>query len=280
MNIDNRITVIINTCDAYQDVLRLFLCALNEYWKDCNFRIIINTESAQYDFNDPKIHVANYIKHNGIDKWGDRLRRVLESVDSEFVLVLYDDFVLEGRVDSEGINKAIELLSSEREASVVYLINTALPVEDKEDKLFLQIKNKSDFIINSAPSIWRKKDLMRYTGSNDNPWAWEVFGSYRTFNCSNVFYTLNPRSNDIFPYNYKKGGAIYRGKWVKEVVDGKFKKYNLDIDPGVRGFVNMDEVVKRGFLWKFNFIRTGFEMVGMKSLYFVFRYLKLKAKAK
>ena len=29
-----------------------------------------------------------------------RLRRVLESVDSDFVLVLYDDFILENRIDT------------------------------------------------------------------------------------------------------------------------------------------------------------------------------------
>lgn len=280
MKINNKITIIINTCDAYNDVLQLFLCALNEYWRGCDYRIIINTESTRHDFDDTRIRVFNYSKYSGTDKWGDRLRRVLDSVDSEFVLMLYDDFILENHVNLEGIDKATDLLLIENKASVVYLINTALPIEKNDGSIFLRIKRRSDFILNSAPAIWRRKDLMRYTGENDNPWAWEVFGSYRTFSKDNTFYTLNPNHENIFPYNYKKGGAIYRGKWVRDVVENKIQKYNLNIDPAVRGFVNPEEMVPRNLRWKLEFMMTGFRMVGLKVFYFVFRYLKLKAKSK
>lgn len=280
MKINNKITIIINTCDAYKDVLQLFLCALNEYWKECDYYIIINTESAQYHFDDARIRVFNYGKYNGIDRWGDRLRCVLDSIDSEFVLMLYDDFILENNVDLEGIDKAIGLLSTENKVSAIYLINTALPVEKDDGRIFLRVKKRSDFIVNSAPAIWRKKDLMSYTGGNDNPWAWEVFGSYRTFGRNNIFYTLNPNNSDIFPYNYKKGGAIYRGKWVREVINGKFQKYNLNIDPTVRGFINIEEIAPRNFRWKFHFMLTGFRMVGVRAFYFIFRYLKIKIQSK
>lgn len=280
MKISNQITIIVNTCDAYQDVLQLFLCALNEYWRECDCRIIINTESTRYDFDDSRICVFNYCKYSGIDRWGDRLWHVLNYVDSEFVLMLYDDFVLENYVDLEGIGKAIDLLSAETKASAVYLVNTALPIGENDERLFQRVKERSDFIVNSSPAIWRKKDLMSYTGENDNPWAWEVFGSYRTFSRDNIFYTLNPNKGDIFPYNYKKGGAIYRGKWVKDVVDGKFQKYNLNIDPTVRGFINMEDLAPRNFRWKLDFMLTGFKMVGVKAFYFIFRYLKLKAQSK
>ncbi len=278
MRINNKITIIINTCDAYHDVLQLFLCALNDYWKECNHPIIINTESIQTEYKKSNIHVFIYNKYKGKDKWGDRLRNVLRSVDSEFVLMLYDDFILENHVNQTGINEAIYLLSKESKASAVYLINTALPTEKNDEHTFQRVRKRSDFIVNSAPAIWRKNDLMNYTGKNDNPWAWEVFGSYRTFDQDNIFYTLNPKNNDIFPYNYKKGGAIYRGKWVREVVDGKFQKYNLNIDPNVRGFINMKEMAPRNLRWKFNFMLTGFKMVGVKAFHFIFRYLKLKMK--
>lgn len=280
MKIKNKITLIINTCDAYQDVLQLFLCALNEYWKNCDCRIVINTESIQYNFDDARIHVSNYIKDSGLDRWGDRLQSVLNSVDSDFVLMLYDDFILENHVRVDGVYKAIDLLLTESKSSAVYLINTALPIEKNDNCLFLRVKKRSDFILNSAPAIWRRKDLISYIEKNDTPWAWEVFGSYRTFNKDNIFYSLNPNNDDIFPYNHKKGGAIYRGKWVREVVDDKFKKYNLNIDPTARGFINMDELVPRNFQWKLKFMLDGFRMVGIKAFYFIFRYLKLKIQSK
>lgn len=274
-----KITIIINTCDAYSDVLRLFLHAFNEHWQTCSYPIIINTESSDPGFVDERITVSRYIKYNGVDKWGDRLKSVLRSIDSEFVLMLYDDFILEDAVNINGMNKGIELLKAKSNVSSVYLINTSLPTEGGTS-YYQCIKDRTDYILNSAPALWRRADLLKFTGKEDTPWAWEVFGSYRTHGSNNIFYTLNPNNIDVFPYNYSKGGAIYRGKWVKEVIDGKFEKYNLDIDPTIRGFINKNELAPRTLQWKWNFILTGFRMIGFRAFYFLLRNLKIKATVK
>lgn len=280
MKANKRVTVIINTCDAYQDVLQLFLCAFNDYWKSCEFPIIINTESVKHDFHDDRIQVFNYPQYDGTDHWGDRLRTALASVTSDFVLMLYDDFILEDCVDAHGIEEGIELLSNEPDAAAAYLIKTGLPTSCKRTATFARVEDRSDFILNSAPAIWRKDTLLSYIGKYDNPWAWEVFGSYRTWNRNSSFYTINLTVKDIYPYNHDKGGAIYRGKWVKEVVIQKFKKYNLSIDPAVRGFINMAELAPRSLRWKINFMLAGIHMVGIKAFYFIIKYLMLKIQSR
>lgn len=267
-------TIVINTCDAYSDVLEIFFYALNDYWPDCPFSVLINTEAKTYDYS---ARVHNHVSPNGKDDWGARLLSTLESVDSEFVLMLYDDFILNAPVNNQRIFSALHKIQSETKAVVVYLVDTALPKSTMStDEVFVTLKDREDYRLNSAPAIWRKQTLMDYTKAGDTPWAWEVFGTYRTWGDGNLFYTLNKKQEDIYHYNHSKGGAIYRGKWVSEVVEQVTNKYPLEIDWNQRGFSTNTGFEKRSFMWKFRFMQTGFRMVGWKSLNYITSYIRNK----
>ncbi len=271
------LTIVVNTCDAYEDVLNIFFCALHEYWPDCPYPIVINTESSSYNSHNYPARVHHYAKMNGEDDWGDRLRSTLSSIQTEFVLMIYDDFILNRAVSNKSIQSALQLLLTKKNAVVTYLINTNLPLrEANADGMFIQVKDKVDYRLNSAPAIWRRESLKNYTAIMDTPWAWEVFGSYRTWGDGQVFYSLNPNQPDVYSYNHSKGGAIYRGKWVKDVVDQVVNKYNLKIDWNVRGYSSDTIFEKRTLIWKLRFMQTGFRMVGWKAFYFVMQYLRKK----
>lgn len=273
------LTVVVNTCDAYSDCLKLFFAALNEYWPDCDFPIVINSESNVYNCYPATTHVFN--RKDGVEQWGGRLVSTLQSIDTKFVMMLYDDFILEAPVDVSGLRSVVKFLLDNDKASVVYLTQTSLPVVDGRNINNLSVVvDNSDYKLNSAPGVWCREDLLKYTGLDDSPWAWEVFGSYRTYANGRDFYTPCINAEDIYPYNYKKGGAIYRGKWVREVVGLKVRKYGLDIDTSIRGFCDDLTPEVRSFKWKIDFMRLGFRMVGVKSFIFVVRYVKAKISAK
>jgi len=274
----NDLTIVVNTCDAYHDVLGIFFQALQDCWPDCPYPVVINTESRTYTH--PAL-VHHYRSPTGSDDWGARLRTTLSAIDSEFVMMLYDDFILDAPVSHERVHHALGLLLAEPSAAVTYLIDSALPLICTDtDDVFIPLKDRVDYRLNSAPAIWRKQDLMAYTKAGDTPWAWEVFGSYRTWGDGRVFYSLNPKQADIYPYNHSKGGAIYRGKWVREVVERVAQKYPLNIDWTVRGFSSDTVFEKRSFMWKIRFMQTGFRMVGFKALNFVSGYLRDKLYAR
>lgn len=272
------LTIVVNTCDAYHDVLGIFFYALRECWPDCPYPVVINTESNTHHY---PARVHNHSSRSGVDDWGARLRSTLSSIDTEFVLMLYDDFILDAPVNNQRVQAALQLLQSQAQAVVAYLINTARPLASMSaDDVFIPIKDKVDYRLNSAPAIWRKQTLMDYTCAGDTPWAWEVFGTYKTWGDGQIYYSLNPCQDDIYPYNYAKGGAIYRGKWVREVVEQVAHKYPLDIDWSLRGFSSDTVFEKRSWMWKLRFMQTGFRMVGFKALHFVTSYIKDKLHAR
>lgn len=266
---EKRVTILVNSCDAYSDVLDLFFKAFQEFWPDNTFPIVVNTESS------PLLEYSEIEKK--VKPWGERLIDILNKIETQYVIVLFDDFILEDKVDSKKINAVLNILHNDNDSSVFYL-NAACVSDHKDDpdNDYRLLKDNVDYRLNSVPSIWKKEDLIRFTKPIDNPWSWEVFGSYRTFNKSKNFYSASSQVKNIFNYNYKKGGAIYRGKWVKEVVESKINKYGLNIDLQQRGIVDFNEKVRRPLRWKIDFILLGFQSIGFDMYKFVFRYFKSK----
>jgi len=275
----DKVTMVINSCDAYQEIWPLFFCALDEYWPNRDFEVVINSESEVKKTKNTKLYLNNVDKENG-NGWGLRLLRTLASIETEYVITVFDDYILESIVDISQVNNIISFMDDHPYAAVYYLNAVCLKSHvDDEDSSYRLLKDRVDYRLNSAPAVWRRKDLMSYIGERDNPWAWEVFGSYRTFGDGKEFYSPSSVINNIYNYNFKKGGAIYRGKWVSDVVVPKVKKYNLDIDFAKRGFSDNNLFEKRSLFWKFSFLWLGFKMIGFKVFYFIIRSLKVKIDA-
>lgn len=282
MSIDvSRLTILVNTCDQYSDIWPLFFAAFNEYWPACNYNVVVNTEllSAKLPGN---VSVHNFNPSSGA--WGLRLRKTLQSINTEYVLALYDDFILEDRVDDAELRELLDRMDEDKNIAVIYLtklglltkVDRSLFPESKIGNKYAQLADTIDYRLNSAPGLWRRDDLLSYTGAQDNPWAWEVFGTYRTFAPRKKFYCPSVSERDIYSYNYSKGGAIYRGKWVRQVVEDKNNKYNLAIDFSRRGFSDSALFEKRSLRWKVEFILLGYRMVGVKVFIFICRALKSK----
>ena len=272
------LAILVNTCDAYYDVLSLFFAAFKEHWPKCPFPVFVNTERERLTLDCASVLYSKSSK--GEIRWGERLKDALAEIEADYVLMVYDDFVLEATPSIQEISRALAFLQSNAQASVVYLIDIRLPTDlTRSPPGYRRIKDREDYILNSAPGIWRKSVLNRFLEPVDNPWAWEVFGSYRTHRSGVEFYTLPDSAPDAFPYNHSKGGAIYRGLWVREVVEAKLAKYRPDIDPLVRGYYSETINTKRSLSYKVKFLALGFRMVGIKAFLAIFRYIKAKYEA-
>lgn len=272
----NKCTIVVNTCDAYSDVWELFFKAFNEHWNNCKYEIVLNTEHSICDIDGIITH--NYTSDVGLDNWGKRFKKTLEDIDSQYVVMLYDDYVLEKNVNQNKIEDCINWLDNNLEICAFYFNHSENKnIDDGKFDGFEQLPTKADYKLNSAPAIWRKDKLINFIDDNDSPWAWELFGSYRAYNKEDIFYSVKKENEDIYPYSYMMGGAIYRGKWVHDVVVPLVDKYNLDINLEERGLTkNINSQTKRTLKWKINFFITGYKMIGTGVFLFAFRIIRKK----
>jgi len=274
----NDCTLIINSCDNYEDVWLPFFSAFKAMWPDCDCKIILNTEHKSFSFEGLQIVSLNLSASDGKKPWGWRLRKALSLVDTAFVITLFDDFILEAPVNIRKLAQCIQEMKKNAEISVFYFNNipgtNSLPPEHEDFEL---IGERNDYRLNSAPGLWRTQQLLNFTGELDSPWAWEFFGSARTYGESGQFYCAKIDKEDTFVYNYTLGGAIRRGKWVPSVITPVLEKYNLSLDLGRRGIASESlSDGKYSLKWKVDFFLLGFKMVGLSAFIFLYRVLAKK----
>jgi hypothetical protein len=265
--------LVIHSCDAYKDIWPVFFKSLKENWQDCSLDIYLNTETETFAFDGLNIVTVNQDHFGKGISWGKRLLELTKRINKPFVISLFDDFLLESSVNVKKIEECLMLLKNNQDIAVFYFL--AIPGAIRNDGIhpdFNFLENFTDYKINSAPAIWRKSCLVKFTGENDNPWAWEVYGTARTYFEKEKFYAAKTNDQMVFKYNYALGGAIRRGKWVASVVIPLLQKYSISLDLNQRGFASESfEEGKHTLRWKLKFLQLGYEMVGARSVVFLIR---------
>ena len=279
---NNRISIIINTCDSYHEVLPILFNSFNEHWKDCNYPIHLNSETKTFNYNNLNLK-SHTIESNESFKWGYRLKKTLKSINSDYVILLLDDYILESDVDNKLIDLAIKTLDTDKDVGCIYLypvstiINTkykSLSYDNDKIQNFEKIDNSSLYRVNTAPAIWDKYFLNKILSKYDEPWSWETFSGYQKVAQSKIILSIKEKEKIIYNYAAKEGGAIYRGKWVRQIIEPKINKYNLKIDLTKRGYYEKHQKIKRNLMWKIQFILAGYRIAGFKVIDFIFTILK------
>lgn len=257
-------SIIINSCDAYSDVWKPLFSCLKEYWKDCPYQIYLNTEKKSFYFDNMKITSLNILNKKNIE-WGERLLDCLSRIKTEYVIMLFDDFCLEKKVNQKEIDNCLKCMEKNVNIDAFYLVHIFPELINEKLSSYVEVPLGKNYRLNSAPCIWRKESLMKYTGKIDTAWAWEYFGTFRMDKYKNSKLFMVNNLPDIYPYNYSIGGAIHRGKWVKEVIEPINQKYQLNIDFTKRGFDdNREDINPIGWLIKFNIV--GVKMIGLRAV--------------
>lgn len=275
MVLSDRVTVVVNTCDAYSDLWPLLAASFSEFWPLRSVDLVLNTEQK----SEHGISGFDAVMHSsGSPFWGERLIATLDDITTDYVFMLYDDFIIEDHFDESILSKVIDAMDLDEDICVFYLDTLGLSSVESVPALegFELIMPSENYRLNSAPGVWRREDLKLFTGKNDSPWAWEVFGTYKIQKYRKHFF--QPTDVKFYSFNGAQGGAIYRGKWVKDVVVDKAKKYNLDIDFSERGFASTPGNDSRSLRWKINFLWTGFRMAGFGVVKFIFFAIREKLK--
>lgn len=86
----NRMTMLVNSCDAYEDLWQPFFTLLKRYFAPLDMRILLNTESKDFHFEGLNIECV----HSSAATYGERMTDALRRVKTEYTLLMLDDFFL------------------------------------------------------------------------------------------------------------------------------------------------------------------------------------------
>lgn len=230
-------TVLVNSCDSYEDTWEPFFKIFKIQWPDCPYPIVLNTESKKYVDEGLNVKCPNNFGETDKIPWGKRLIGVLKSIESEYVIFLLDDFFFTGRVDQDRINECIRWMDEDKSISVFSFRRTHQPnIQDGKYPHFERRPQTADYRLNCQAAIWRREKLISYIKPHENPWEWEIYGSIRSSRYKEKFYSAIEDEPYIFQYDIMKYGII-RGKWSKTTVD-YLESYGIKVDYTKRGFAD------------------------------------------
>lgn len=99
------ITIIVSSCDAYADCWEPFFKLFARYWPDVPAQVILITDAADYEC--PHMAVTTFRAAENQDdrrrRWGWNLKRCLESLNTQLILYLQEDYFLSAPVDQNQI---------------------------------------------------------------------------------------------------------------------------------------------------------------------------------
>jgi len=245
---DNRCTVVVSSCDKYEDLWVPFFKIIKHEWPDLKYPIILNTESKQFGMEGldiGKIQLFNETKMS----WTRRLRLVLESIYSDYIIFLLDDFFMQGKIKSEKIEQCIQWMDDNQRISCFCFMETqGRNIDDKKYPGFERRPLIAKYKFNCQAGLWRRKRLIQYLSQDESPWEWEEYGNWRSYRYFNhEFYSYRVGYDYVFPYLYETNGlnwgglGLYRGKWYLPYVEPLFKKHGINIDFSLRGSISDEE---------------------------------------
>lgn len=235
---NNDVTILINSCDKYESVWEAFFRLLKIQWPECeNYRIILNTETKVYhcDF----LKVETFCSGTKLT-WSERLKNVLNQINSEQVLYFLEDFFLQERVCNESFLEALEFIKNNKDVGYLGLkYNATREFRDPNQKIPTEHFFEKDLVcytnrVNSMTALWRKDYLYSLLKNHESPWEFEVFGTIRSRRMPQKVMVTNNLNNDFLPiFVYEvdpiHGYAINGGKWLPKNKE-LFEKYGIEVD--------------------------------------------------
>lgn len=230
-------SLLVISCDKNRDLFELFKTFQQKFWKlDSSIKKYVLFENE-----DPTSVVDDYIELFYTGNWSYRVKKSLEKIDSDIIMILLDDFIIESMVDNKLLNDICNLMYMNDIAH--FTLNT-LPdkKENTSDIRFAKLGSKNRYLINFQAGFWKKEYLMRILVDSESAWEAELYGSLRARQDKDKhFYCIT--ESEFKPINYNDGWLVVQGKWnfkelerFKNEFDIELNVSNREIDYELNGW--------------------------------------------
>jgi len=241
----NLYSILINTCDKFDDCWDPFFKLWTLYWSDCNGRKYLNTEYKDYhyeelDITPLKVCETHHMPKNHRATWSQCLKWALEAIDTDIVLYMQEDYFLKDIVKNDIVEKYVKLMYKYPDIQCIHLTDQAVIAEGKSEYEYLnKMVYSQRYRVSCQAALWRKTELLDLVREYEDAWEFEEYGSMRSGILKRDYYVVDKdyvqlNCFEIIPYIFT---GIVQGHWYEEIVP-LFQKHGIVVDFSKRGFVN------------------------------------------
>lgn len=165
--------IVVLSCDTYSDMWQPFFSQFRKYWPQNPFKVYLGSNTKKY--HDPTVRTI--LSHTRQD-WSNDLLKILASIKEEYLFLWMEDFILVDYVDTALFIKSFHFMEKVG-ALHIHMSPYIRPDGKSSDSLFGCYQKGAPYRVN-APGFWNKRHLRKLLIPGENPWKFEVMGSYRS----------------------------------------------------------------------------------------------------
>ena len=242
---ENKVTILVNSCDNYEDAWEPFFKLLKIQWPgiEKKHKLVLNTETKVYDCSFLPVKTVC----TGNCAWSLRLKKALESIDTELVLFMLEDFFLMSAVDEKRFENALKILETDKSIGAINFdpdykkVRTAELIKRYYNKEFAYLQ-----VMNAQCCLWRKSFLLNLINKSESAWEFEDKGNLRVKYYKERILFRDVYSSPVFDYHayLTFGYGISRRAWLPKNKE-LFEKYGIEVDFDKLGWYQKPDIQKR-----------------------------------
>lgn len=203
MNDMKKYAILVLSCDAYADLWEPFFSQFEAYWPRCPFPVYLGTNTKRFRHKGVRT-----ILSGSCADWSSDLLAILESIKEKYVFLWVEDFFPVDNVDSALFLRAFQFMQKSN-ANHMHMSDFIKPDGYDHDSLFGYYDKGTPYRIN-APGFWSVRHLKTLLIPGENPWKFEIMGSYRASYYDGYFCIKKPLFRFI---RIVEKGRIRRGAY-------------------------------------------------------------------
>ncbi len=181
----NDCTILVLSCDKYSDLWEPFFGQFWKYWPDCPYPVVLGSNTI--DYKDPRVKTIL----SGPDRdWSTSLRIILEKISTPYIFLWLDDIFPIEKIHSKNFSDALEFLSLNR-GKHMHTQPSPKPDALTQDTRFGIYEPGAPYRA-TAMGFWDISYLHDFLLPGENPWNFEIMGSYRTRYSDGFYCSMNP----------------------------------------------------------------------------------------
>lgn len=228
----NSFAVLILSCDKYADMWPGFFECFRKYFPAGDWPIYLGSNTITCQEQSVKTILS------GADQnWSSSYKNILEQIPEQKLFVILEDLYLASTVNKNDFFSIIKFLF-DKDANHIRYWASPSPDLPTDNPLIGECLKGAPYR-STVCGFWDREYLMNLLIEGENPWNFEIMGSYRTAYSNGLFSTKKP----ICKYK----NMIEKGYWIPNSVEWAKANnilINFDARPILKGSNNIVSLLK------------------------------------
>lgn len=207
MNLNEKLSVVIGTCDSYIKYLPNCLTLLDKYFEP-NIRKLIVSETESFEKQGYEWILP------GKEQWGKRIGSGLKLINTEYVFFILEDYYISQKLSIDFFNWILTFMDREKANKIIF---TTVP--DWANYRYTQtidtIKRMSpcsEWLTSAQPAIWKTNHILNNVVQDDyDPWDFEIKGSEKLKGRENSHFVV--KLDEPIYFNFVRKGNVLSPGW-------------------------------------------------------------------